>query len=429
MDWAYEPIFANTRSFGMLFREQVVASQQRRLHGTISLAQPLPLSLFVGFFALSILIASLFFLTFDYARKATVSGYLKPDLGVINIYNSRNALLKELLIKEGEEVTEGQVVALMQLNRGLSDGSELSEHLLSELKQQLDTLEQEYRHTKQLGEQELDDRKMQIADNQTLVATLQRRLQLAQQAIELQQEELTKIKALKEQRFFTESALRDEIRQLLDRQQQAETIAAQIDTLQIDIKRWQRDLKAHPINTQLALANIAKQISTTRLKISEAKNQFQFALKAPQSGTVSNIMLETGQFVTSDTHLITLLPNHAQLVAELLVPSRSIGQIEVGDQVRLRFDAFPYQRFGFMSARVTSIDKTITPARHPSLKLPTTEPVYRVQAELNEQNFTSGDKTLLLKSGMQLQADIILEKRSIAGWLLDPLISLIGRIG
>jgi membrane fusion protein len=57
----------------------------------------------------------------------------------------------------------------------------------------------------------------------------------------------------------------------------------------------------------------------------------------------------------------------------------------------------------------------------------TAEPTYRITVEIAEQAVAAYGRTFTLQPGMLLQADIILESRSILAWLFDPLVSLRGR--
>ena len=73
------------------------------------------------------------------------------------------------------------------------------------------------------------------------------------------------------------------------------------------------------------------------------------------SGTVSNRSVKIGQSVSAGQALLTLLPAGDRLEAELLVPSESIGFIAPGDRVLLRYDAYPYQRFGVHTGNIVRI--------------------------------------------------------------------------
>ena len=117
------------------------------------------------------------------------------------------------------------------------------------------------------------------------------------------------------------------------------------------------------------------------------------------------------------------------LVAELLLPTRSAGFVGKGDVARLRFDAFPYQRFGFVVSTVERIDKAVMLKGEATLPIALREPVYRVRTRLDTQGIRADGEAFRLRSGMLLEADIILDRRTLLDWLLDPLYSLRGRVG
>ncbi|ABV35120.1 toxin secretion, membrane fusion protein [Shewanella sediminis HAW-EB3] len=73
-----------------IFRRQAVEAQKNKLHGDISLAQPLSIYSVV-LALLAIVVATSIFLSFsNYARKETVRGYIVPDKGVIKTHASRS---------------------------------------------------------------------------------------------------------------------------------------------------------------------------------------------------------------------------------------------------------------------------------------------------------------------------------------------------
>ena len=94
----------------------------------------------------------------------------------------------------------------------------------------------------------------------------------------------------------------------------------------------------------------------------------------------------------------------------------------------MRFDAFPYQRFGFVKGEVESIDKALLAGDAVGVPMQLNEPVYRVRSELITQEVEAYGDNFPLKSGMLLEADIVLDSRSLLEWLLDPIYSLNGRV-
>jgi membrane fusion protein len=136
-----------------------------------------------------------------------------------------------------------------------------------------------------------------------------------------------------------------------------------------------------------------------------------------------------GENLTQAKSILHILPEDSELIAELLLPTRSAGFIEEGNNTRLRFDAFPYQRFGFVKSQIVQIDQTLITPNERQMPIALQEPVYRLRAKLNQQQIQAFGKAFDLKSGMLFDADIMLEQRTLIEWLLEPIYSLKGRVG
>ena len=97
--------------------------------------------------------------------------------------------------------------------------------------------------------------------------------------------------------------------------------------------------------------------------------------------------------------------------------------MEAGQQVRFLYDAFPYQNFGAYTGRIAKISRTVVTGSEIKGPVELKEPVYRAIAMLDRQDVDAYGKKEPLQTGMLLKADIILDKRSLASWLLNPLLS------
>jgi membrane fusion protein len=133
--------------------------------------------------------------------------------------------------------------------------------------------------------------------------------------------------------------------------------------------------------------------------------------------------------VTAGTTLATILPADAPLEAHLFAPSRSIGFVRAGQDVLLRYVAYPHQKFGSHAGRVTAI------ARNPLLPADlnftppdgSREPLYRIKVELASQTLAAYGRQEPLRAGMQVEADIQLDRRRLIEWIFEPLLALAGR--
>jgi membrane fusion protein len=139
---------------------------------------------------------------------------------------------------------------------------------------------------------------------------------------------------------------------------------------------------------------------------------------------VANIQATVGQVADPKRRQLVILPLEGPLQATLFVPTRAIGFVRPGQKVRLLYDAFPFQRFGTYSGQIVSVSKTILSEAGVAAPLELKEPAYKVIAALDRPDIDANGQKIPLQAGMLLQADILLEKRELIGWLLDPLMNV-----
>ena len=119
--------------------------------------------------------------------------------------------------------------------------------------------------------------------------------------------------------------------------------------------------------------------------------------------------------------MLTIIPLASPLEMELLLPTRTIGFVSEGDNVVTRFDAFPYQKFGTVSGKIKSINKSVVLPTEKNFPIKVEEAVYLVRVTLSEQAIMAYGERLSLKVGMTTDADIIVESRTLMEWLLEPI--------
>lgn len=146
-----------------------------------------------------------------------------------------------------------------------------------------------------------------------------------------------------------------------------------------------------------------------------------YTVTAPTSGRVDTLLARVGQFVAAGSSVAVLAPTDEELVAELFVPPRAAGFVSAGQTVRLKYEAFPFQRFGSQEATVDAVSSTtLLPDETGLPGLHSSEPVFRARGRLKAQTVQAYGRTVPLRAGMLLSADIVTDRRTLAEWLLDP---------
>jgi membrane fusion protein len=96
--------------------------------------------------------------------------------------------------------------------------------------------------------------------------------------------------------------------------------------------------------------------------------------------------------------------------------------------VVLRYEAFPHERFGQYKGVITEISRNVWTPGEKIGPLAVKEPVYRVDVRMERQSVAALGTEIALRPGMLVNADILLERRTLLEWLFEPVLQLRGRL-
>jgi membrane fusion protein len=331
-------------------------------------------------------------------------------------------------VKEGDAVSAGELLVQIRNSESLTNGIELSGELINQTRIQLTAIQEQYTALKSFHETSLANLRSEIANLSNSKSVIGNTLETNRKKVELAKEQYFRSLKLFNEGHLSSANLAVTEQAFLDSQSNlnaSERLKLQIE---IDIDKLRSQLRQLPKSQAVELSNLAIKQSELEVQLLQLENQFEFVIKAPEAGYITGIRVNSGSRIVNDRPLLSIIPADTDLLIELLLPSRSIGFIETGDQVNIRFDAFPYQKFGFQSATITHIDDAVLLPNDISSPLPLNSAAYRIQATLDKQTVEAYGKEFSLKPGMLAQADIVLEERTILEWLLEPIYSIKGTL-
>ncbi|WP_215399045.1 HlyD family secretion protein [Rheinheimera oceanensis] len=411
-----------------LFRAEALKHQGVKLDGSVIIAQPLKVSVLLSILVVVVMVLVLFLSQASFNRKETVVGYLKPDLGLARVAPQRSGTLVELFVADGDSVRAGQKLALISSEEYLAHGSNLSGQLLLSLEQQQQTLQlrlDEYQLLYNQQHQALQDRIDNLLSQLTEIRAQQ---QLMQQRERLNKQRLVDIETLHREGHISATELNNQRELLLSMQQQRAELLVNYQQQQGQLIQLKSQLGALPREHEQQKAQLASELARLSQQHSELSARSEILITAPVAGRITNLVAQAGSMAQAGKSILTILPENSNLYAVLLVPTRAFGFIQPGQEARLRYDAFPYQRFGLYRGEVIQQSKAILLPTEVDMPVSLTEPVYQVNVQLDQQQIAAYGEQVPLQAGMLLSADIVLEQRSLLSWLFEPLFSLRGRL-
>lgn len=411
-----------------LFRPQALAAQQQPWLGGVRLLRPLSLTVMTVGATLALVAVVVFLSVAEYTRKATASGVLAPDRGLIRLVPADAGTVLERRISEGQAVAAGDVLFVLALERPVR-GTDAQAQVLRSVEARRQSLQGAARQQLALGsaQQQALTRRLQALAIELVQADLEASLQ--RDRLALARQSLQRLQSLEAAQFIASAQVQAKNEELLALQAAAQTVARERAALERERADLEGQLRALPLQAESAAGGIARELAVLSREAAEVDTDRRLVVRAPQAGTVSAVLAEPGQSVSPSSALASLMPQGSTLQAHLFAPSSAVGFVRPGQQVQLRFDTYAYQKYGHRPGRVLQVSRTpLAASELATLALPAAalaEPLFRITVALQAD---PGAEPLELAPGMRLQADVLLERRRLVEWLFEPLIGLRGRL-
>ncbi|TMN87287.1 toxin secretion, membrane fusion protein [Pseudoalteromonas phenolica] len=411
-----------------LFRKEAIDHQGQKLDGEVTIATHMSFNWILAIIVSLVVIGSSYLMLGQYHKKEVVSGYLKPRTGLSKVYPVNTGVIEDVYVTEGEFVKEGQLLARVKTERVIASGGELNSKVIAQLVQQKELLQQSMVNEKTSLSSKVDRVTSKINNLDTQLSIAQRQKSLLDERISLNKVKHQDTVELNKKNFASQRELQAVEDSLLLLEQQYEDIKNKIASLEQQQKNLSYDLAQLPLTNEETIAGIKAKLSNIDQQISQTQAQSGFDIISYRDGYVSNILVQRGMAAKTNVPIMTILPEDTVLQAELFVPTRAYGFVLKGQKTRIRYQAFPYQRFGIYQGTVSQISKSILLPQEANVPVSLSEPMYRVIVELDSQHASAYGDEIPLQAGMLLEADVMVDSRSLFEWLFEPLYSIKGMI-
>jgi membrane fusion protein len=405
-----------------LFRDEAIEAGRDRLTGTVVAATPPGSRLYTALIAtvVALLVALLSF--GQYATRVSVRGVIANGGGIARIHPPAAGEVVEVHVAEGARVERGAPLVTISLTQGRNAQGEGIASRLAEIDRQDRELERQQGLASSLGSADtagLDRQKAGLVDS---IASLQRQKSFVGGQIALAQRDTERTVRLAKEGAGTQRQVEESRHALLNLRLDLEKLDERLNTQRESLRQIDTQIASRRIGSEQSQSQVAGQRAALAEQRAQLLRQDRLTLTAPVAGIVGDVGARAGMHAEPDSSLVSVVPASRTTEVELYAPSRAIGFVRKGSEVRLLFDAFPYQKYGAGKGHVTWVSDVATdPASLPK-DLGITEPVFRVRVAVDAPPQHGDAAGQAIRPGMTVSANLLLERRRLWEVFLDPVL-------
>lgn len=420
-----------------LFRKEVLTSNKDSSVTSAIFVIPLSIRLISLFAGCLVFLLILCLFCFQYTKRVQVNGLLVPERGVVRVVAPQVGTVVERKVTEGQKVVAGEILYVLshQLSMAKNEGERQvgnEDAIIATLEARRQSVRTERKAASEILAREQRQITLRVLSVRAEADQLKLEIDSQAERVELAKIQQSRTDLIRAKGFISDAAYQSSLSDKLEQEARLSDLKRQ----RISLLREADQLAAElGVQSQKALRDNA-QLERSALGLDQegllARARRQFYVVAPIDGVVTAILAEPGQTTTGQA-LLSILPTNAVLEAHLYVPSAAVGFIEKDQQVAIRYAAFPAIKYGQQNGKVIDISRTALgiqdiPSQLSGQSSSSSLGLYRVRVAISFSKIHAGGRDVKLSSGMQLDADILQEKKSLWNWMFDPLHSSIKRL-
>ncbi len=267
----------------------------------------------------------------------------------------------------------------------------------------------------------------EVARRQAEIATVRQQVAKLTATVPLALQREQDFKNLSDQGFVASHTGQDRTRERLELERDLATQQARLAEAQATLAETQTTKTAYLAETRRQLADrlAAAQLKTTQFTQDQTKasqRERLATLRAPVAGTVQQLAIRSvGGVVTQAQPLMVIVPDEAQVTAEVTIDNKDIGFVNTGQDVTVKLETFAYTRYGTIPAKVSRVSADAVVDDKRQVSGIANNAIFPATLTLGKSSINIDGKQLRLFPGMNITAEIKTGKRRVIDYLLSPI--------
>lgn len=403
------------------FRSEALAAEREKFQGEPAMDYPLSLSWFGWILAALTVLVLAFLALADYTRYTRATAIVTPASGItVHVAGQEGTVFLAPATQAGARIGSGELFARVDASAAVEAAGDIADAGLSQLASKRDSLLRADNLTgrSSVAQVEAISAQSRLLDAQIARAAQQR--ELAGERLRIKEAELKRNSALQRDGYVSAqslSVLHSEVATLRVDSAEAEQRISALRQQAMALRQQEIDIRDR---SRADSERYSQEVSELDSRIASARSNRRVELRANEAQTITAVHVESGNYVSINTPIVTTANPQEPLRIRALVGARAVAGLRTGTEVRIRYDAFPYYYFGTFSGRVVSVDRSPWRGTDKPAGQENEPPLYRVLVEPRDQRIESPQGSRPLLAGMTAQVEIPEYTRSLLQWILLP---------
>ena len=363
-----------------------------------------------------------------YTRRINVPGEITTQPRAINLFSTQQGFIINSHVKVGDKVKKGDpiydldVSQTTQLGNVTQNTIESINNQINNIYEIIETLKENKLITSNALKQQIDEYNRFHQDSLLLVKNAEKGMsemfESMQNYADYQKKGLINNEQFNNQRYL-----------YYQQQNSYQFLQNQIIQENLSIIQLNSELITKIADFDNKISEYQFQLNALQRQLTEVNAKGTLIISAPSDGRIESLSVTDGQMVKTDDSLAQLIPANADSYYLVLwAPNESVPYISVNDKINIRYEAYPYQKFGQFSGEIMSISNV--PASSQEMSTYSSSPLsqnninyqayYKVMVSLDKQQMVKFNSKIKLTNGMKADITLFLEKRPIYQWMLSP---------
>ncbi|OTA21940.1 Membrane-fusion protein [Xenorhabdus beddingii] len=412
-----------------LFRKEAIENKKSRWAGEALLIARIP-SWVICIFSSVFLVVLFLFITFgSYTRRINAYGEVITNPHPINIFSSQQGFISQDFVNVGDFVKQGQKIYQVEFSQ-ITESGKISTNTKNSLKNQLvqiNNIIQKLQNNEHITLESLKEQKEQY---ETSLKESKIIVDDARQGVEFAKKNMDSYNLYRKRGLITKDQFNGYGYSYYQQQNMYQNLYSQYisDALKITNLNSEIILKQADFDKQISEYKIQR--DDLQRKLTEMAANGSLLITSPINGRIESLGFTVGQAITLNDILAQVIPSNIKSNYYLIlwVPNSSLPYISKGDAINIRYDAFPFEKFGQFPGYINNI--SYIPASAQEMSYYRSSPInksgeknesyYKVLVTLDKNQFNYNGRKLNLSNGMKAQSTFFLEKRPLYQWMFSP---------